>query len=61
MSKAITRPIVNPAVFDQGPRGSTAVPKTAKMRKNVVVASITMPLPASTPSASAGVPPLPAS
>jgi len=61
MSNAITRPIVSPAVFDQGPRGSTAVPKTANTRKNVVVASITMPLPAAMPCASAGVPPLPAS
>ena len=46
MSNAITSPIVSPAVFDQGPRGSTAVPNTANTRKNVVVASITMPLPA---------------
>ena len=61
MSNAITSPIVSPAVFDQGPRGSTAVPNTAKTRKNVVVASITMPLPDAMPCASAGVPPPPAS
>ena len=29
ISKAITSPIVNPAVFSHGPRSSTAVPKTA--------------------------------
>ena len=61
MSNAITSPIVRPAVLDHGPRGSTAVPKTANTRKNVVVASITMPLPAAIPDASAGVPPPPAS
>src|SRR4029450_792880 len=61
MSNAIASPIVSPAVFENGPRGSTAVPKTAKTSKNVVVASITMPLPVAIPSASAGVPPPPAS
>src|SRR5262245_21495477 len=59
MSNAITRPIVRPAVFDHGPRGSTAVPNTANTRKKVVTASITMPLPAAMPSARAGVPPPP--
>src|SRR5262245_65721866 len=59
MSNAITRPIVRPAVFDHGPRGSTAVPNTANTRKNVVTASITIPLPAAMPSASAGRPPPP--
>jgi hypothetical protein len=29
ISKAITSPIVSPAVFSHGPRSSTAVPKTA--------------------------------
>src|SRR5262245_8143487 len=61
MSNAITSPIVSPAVFDHGPRGSIAVPNTANTRKKVVTASITMPLPAAIPWASAGVPPLPES
>src|SRR3990170_7281658 len=61
MSKAITRPIVRPAVLENGPRSSTAVPNTAKTKKNVMTASRTMPLPAAKPSASAGVPPPPAS
>ena len=61
MSNAITSPIVSPAVFENGPRSSTAVPKTAKTRKNVVTASITMPLPTAMSSPSAGMPPIPTS
>ena len=61
MSNAITRPIVNPAVLFQGPLSSTAVPNTAKTRKNVRIASMTMPVPTDTPGPSAGAPAPPAS
>ena len=43
MSNVMTRPIVSPAVLLNGPRSSTAVPKTAKTRKNVATASIRIP------------------
>src|SRR5215510_16461381 len=57
MSNAITSPIVKPPVLFQGPRTSTAVPKTANTRKNVRIASITMPLPTEIPGPRAGAPP----
>ena len=61
MSIVITRPIVNPAVFANGPRSSTAVPNTAHTRKNVSIASSTTALPTANPSPTAGMPPLTAS
>ena len=61
MSKAITRPIVNPAVAWNGPRSSTAVPKTAKTRKNVPTASSTIALPLAICEFSTAAPPVPAS
>ena len=54
MSKAMVRPMPNPPSF--GARASTAVPKTAKTRKNVRTVSMKIPVPAVVPLASPGVP-----
>src|SRR6266699_1640789 len=48
------RPMPKPPIF--GARGSTAVPKTARSRKNVRTASMRTPRPKETPGAKLGVP-----
>ena len=59
MLTVITSPTTSPPSF--GPRGSSAVPKTAIIRKNVAMASMPMPWTRLTPALSAGTPRLVAS
>ena len=50
----IVKPIASPAICLNAPRGSTAVAKTTKTRKNVSTASTTTPAPELIPPPSAG-------
>jgi len=58
MSIVIVRPIASPAIDLNVPRGSAAVAKTTKTRKNVMTTSIAKPAPLPITLATPGAPSL---